>query len=247
MNKQNISDEYLNSFVDDQLDSSEKIRAFEIINQNEILKNRVCELSALKVIVKHAYNQPPDYVLPQKRFQRHWTKHIQSLAACLLLLMGGVSGWLTHSWINKSDSQNQNIASMLLTSQRDDSIATDATIADARKIILHISNSNPTRLKAALDETEGLLNNYKRANRFIQVEVIANKQGVDLLRTNLSPYKERISLMQKKYPNLNFMVCGQTINKLKNEGNKVELLPLTGVATSAADQINKRLLQGGAT
>ena len=131
-------------------------------------------------------------------------------------------------------------------SQRDDSIATDATIADARKIILHISNSNPTRLKAALDETEGLLNNYKRANRNIQVEVIANKQGVDLLRTNFSPYKERISLMQEKYPNLSFMVCGQTINKLKNEGNKVELLPHTGVATSAADQINKRLHQGGA-
>ena len=35
MNKQNISDEYLNSFVDDQLDSIEKINTFDIINQNE--------------------------------------------------------------------------------------------------------------------------------------------------------------------------------------------------------------------
>ncbi len=237
MNKQNISDEYLNSFVDGQLDSSEKIRAFDIINQNESLKDRVCELSALKVIVKHAYSQPPEYARPRVKLQHHWVKPFLSLAACLLLLIGGVSGWLTHEWLNKSDSQN--IAAMLLTSQRDDSIA-----ADTRKIILHISNSSPARLKAALDETEGLLNNYRRANRHIQVEVIANKQGVNLLRANLSPYKERISLMQEKYPNLNFLVCGQTINKLRGEGKNVELLPHTGIASSAADQINKRLLQG---
>jgi len=237
MNNQNISDEYLNSFVDNQLDSSEKIHAFDIINQNESLKNRVCELSALKVIIKHAYNQPPAHTRPKVKFQRRWIMHFQSLAACLLLLVGGVSGWLTHDWLGGPESQN--IASMLLTSQRDDSLA-----IDARKIILHISNSNPARLKTALDETEGLLNNYRHANRTIQVEVIANKQGVDLLRANLSPYKDRISLMQKKYPNLNFMVCGQTINKLRNEGKNVELIPHTGVALSAADQINKRLLQG---
>jgi len=44
MQNQNISDEYLNSFVDNQLDSAEKIQAFDAINQNETLKERVCEL-----------------------------------------------------------------------------------------------------------------------------------------------------------------------------------------------------------
>ena len=93
-------------------------------------------------------------------------------------------------------------------------------------------------------DKRGLLDTYKRANSQIQVEVIANKRGVDLLRSNVSAYERRISLMQEKYPNLSFLVCGQTISKLQKEGKSVKLLPHTGVASSAADQINKRLLQG---
>lgn len=239
MNKHNISDEYLNSFVDDQLDSIEKINAFDIINQDESLKDKVCELSALKVIVKHAYMQPPEPPRSHLNLKRHWVTHFQSLAACLLLLLGGITGWLGHEWLGKADTNHQNIASMLLTPQHNESL-----VADTRKVIVHINNSNLPKLKAALDETEALLSNYKKSNQLIEVEVIANKQGVDLLRANLSPYRQRISLMQENYPNLNFLVCGQTINKLRKEGKNVELLPHIGIATSAADQINKRLLQG---
>lgn len=239
MNEQNISDEYINSFVDNQLDSMEKINAFDIINQNESLKNKVCELSALKVIVKHAYMQPPEPVRANLNLKRHWAKHFQSLAACLLLLIGGVSGWLGHEWLGKGDVKQQNMASLMLTAQHN-----NAVVADARKFIVHINNSNLPRLKAALDETEALLSNYKNSNQQIEVEVIANKQGVDLLRANFSPYRQRIGMMQANYPNLNFMVCGQTIGKLRLEGKNVDLLPHIGIASSAADQINKRLLQG---
>ena len=239
MNKQNISDEYLNSFVDDQLDSIEKINTFDIINQNESLKDKICELSALKVMVKHAYMQAPEPARTNLNLKRHWIKHFQSLAACLLLLLGGVSGWLGHEWLSKGDVKQQDIASMLLTHQHNEAI-----VADTRKVIVHINNSNSPRLKAALDETEALLTNYKSSNQQIEVEVIANKQGVDLLRAKLSPYRQRISVMQANYPNLNFLVCGQTISKLRKEGKNVDLLPHIGIASSAADQINKRLLQG---
>lgn len=236
MREQNISDEYLNSFVDDQLDSVEKTQAFDSIRRNENLKERVCELRGLKEIVKHAYNQPPAYKRPPVKQPRRWTTQFQALAACLLLLAGGISGWFTHAWSGK-DSGHE-ITAILQTTPRNDAIA------ETRKIIVHVSNSNPMRLKASLDETEGLLENYRRANRQIQVEVITNKRGVDLLRSDVSAYKERISLMQEKYPNLHFLVCGQTISKLRNNGESVQLLPHTGVASSAAEQINKRLHQG---
>ena len=236
MNHKNISDEYLNSYIDDQLDSDEKIQAFEFIRQNENLKERACEFRSIKEAVQHAYKQPPAYTRPAVKQQRPWKTHVQSLAACLLLLAGGVSGWLTHAWSIRDG--NHDMTTMLQATQHGDAIA------ETRKIIVHVSNSNPVRLKAALDETEALLETYKDANRQIQVEVIANKRGVDLLRSNASAYEKRISLMQEKYPNLNFLVCGQTISKLQNEGKSVKLLPHTGVASSAADQINKRLLQG---
>lgn len=236
MSNRNISDEYLNSYVDDQLDPSEKIQAFDIITRNENLKERVCELRSIKEAVQYAYNPPPPYIRPTIKQLRPWPTRFQSLAACLLLCAGGVLGWLTHSW-SGSDSR-QDAISMAQPAQ------SISSIPEMRKVIVHVNNANPARVKAALDETEDLLESYKRANRQIQVEVIANKRGVDMLRSDVSPYDGRISLMQEKYPNLSFLVCGQTISKLKNQGESVKLLPHTRVATSAADQINMRLLQG---
>ncbi len=236
MNEHNMSDEYLNSFVDNQLDSSERIRAFEAIRQNDQLKEQVCELRCLKEIVQQAYNHPPNYKQLPVRKQRVWVRNFQALAACLLLLLGGVSGWLTHAWTNTGNS-NETL-DMAQVTQRNENLS------DYRKVIVHVSNANPIKLKAALDETESLLDKYKRDNRQVQVELIANKRGVDLLRSDVSTYSKRIGSMQHKYPNLSFLVCGQTISKLQNEGKVIQLLPHTTIATSAADQINKRLQQG---
>jgi intracellular sulfur oxidation DsrE/DsrF family protein len=115
--------------------------------------------------------------------------------------------------------------------------------AESQKFIVHVGSSNPVRLKTALDETESLLDSYRRSNRKLQVEIVANGGGVDLLRADVSPYAKRIGMMQEKYPNLDFMACAQTIKKLQEKGVDVKLLPHTGVASSALDQITLRLKQ----
>lgn len=236
MNNQTISDEYLNSFVDNQLDSAEKIQVFDAVNQNDTLKERVCELRGLKEMMQHAYSQPPLHKHKPATQLYRWSKHFQAIAACLLLLIGGVSGWISHAWSSRENSLD--IPSMIQAKQG------GAPLTDTRKIIVHVSHSDPARLKAALDETEGLLDTYRRSNQPIHVEVIANKGAVNLLRTNVSTYAARINVIQKKYPNVNFMVCGQTISKLREKGESVQLLPHTVIASSAAEQINKRLHQG---
>lgn len=236
MHKQDVSDEYLNSYIDNQLDPAEKIQAFDTIRQDEKLKERVCELRGLKEIIQQAYSQPPTYKHAPVTPVRYSAKYFQTLAACLLLLAGGTTGWFTHAW--SSGRNHHGISAMLQDSQQ------EVSATDTRKVIVHLGNANAARLKATLDETEGLLETYKRAHLQLQVEVIANKRGVNLLRSDASDYKERITLMQAKYPNLNFLVCGQTMNKLRDKGESVQLLPHTGVVPSAAEQINKRLLQG---
>lgn len=236
MSHQDISDEFLNSFVDNQLEPAEKTQAFDTISRDESLKDRVCELRGLKELMLHAYSQPLIDNRSDYRPLHTRTKQYQAIAACLLLLLGGISGWITHSWTSRQN--NQEMTALI------QSTAGIEKVADTRKIIVHLSTSNPLKLKAALDETEALLDNYKRANHQIQVELIANQRGVDLLRTNVSTYKNRINSMHDKYPNLNFMVCGKTIVKLKNNGENVQLIPHTGIASSAADQINRRLHEG---
>jgi len=236
MHNQNISDEYLNSFIDDQLDATEKIQTYSVIRRNENLKERVCALRNLKELVQYAYQHTPDNFSPAEKSHSRWPSHFTSLAACLLLFLGAASGWFAHSWSSQKSSHE--MSSKLNRNEQADALV------DTRKIIVQVSQSNPFKLKAALDETENLLDTYSRTNQQIQIEVIANKQGVDLLRAHVSPFEERIGMMQERYPNLSFLVCGQTLTKLRKEGKSIQLLPHTGVASSAAEQINKRLLQG---
>lgn len=233
---QDVSDEFLNAFVDDQLDSSEKNLVFDAIDQDEALKERVCDLRGLKEMVQHAYHQPPASTHSPVKRMRSWPPYFQALAACLLLLIGGASGWLGHAWSSMDSEREMN--RLFQTTQGGD------FGDEPRKIIVQVSTANPTRLKSALDETENLLENSRREHRQLQVEVVANGSGADLLRADVTPYADRIGLLKARYPNLNLMICNQTLAKLRDQGVDIQLLPNTGVTPSAAQQIRKRLLQG---
>ncbi|OFZ69019.1 MAG: hypothetical protein A2V79_10080 [Betaproteobacteria bacterium RBG_16_56_24] len=241
MNNQDISDELLNSFIDNELESREKSEIFDAIDRDDALKDRVCELRGLKEMVQHAYQPPPAPEMSPVNKLRFWhppyLQNMPSLAACMfLLLLGGGSGWLMSAWsAAKSDFKAVHLFQPIPGSGIGE---------ESGKIIVHVSNSNPVRLKTALDETEGLLEAYKRDNRQLKVEIIANGGGMDLLRSDVSPFGMRISLMQAKYPDLDLFACSQTISKLQKRGIVVRLLPNTGIVPSAAEEINKRLLQG---
>lgn len=233
---QAISDEFLNAFVDDQLDPAEKSQAFDMIEQDEVLKARVCELRGLKARVQHAYLNPPQ---PARSSTKNWlggARYHQVLAASLLLVVGSISGWFAHNWTGYASERE--LMHLLQVVQRNESGA------DSHKLMIHVGTANPIRLATALDEAENLLASSQRTNRPMQVEIIANGRGLDLLRADTSPYARRIALMQEKYPNLDLMACGQTLRNLRAKGVDVRLLPNTGVASSALDQITLRLKQG---
>jgi intracellular sulfur oxidation DsrE/DsrF family protein len=241
MKTQNISDELLNSFVDSELALDETGEMFSVIGQDDALKERVCELRGLKEMVLHAYHQPPiNKMSPIKKLSAWRFPQIQNmprLATCMLmLLLGWGSGWIMFA--GSQSLGDPKLAHLLESTQSNN------FIEKSGNIIVHVSNSNPVRLKTALDETENLLKSYKRANRRVNVEIIANGGGLDLLRSDVSPYAKRIAMMKAKYPNLDLLACQQTIKKLQKQGINVKLLPHTGFAPSAVGEIDKRLRQG---
>lgn len=241
MTNQNISDELLNSFIDNELESDETSEIFNAIGRDDALKERVCELRGMKEMVQHAYRQPPAHRMSPIKKLRTWQlpyiQNMPSLAACMfLLLLGWGSGWLMSA--SSGANSDPKLMNLFQATQSID------IAKEPGNIIVHVSNSNPVRLKTALDETESLLEAYKLANRQVKIEIIANAGGMDLLRSDVSPFGMRIGLMKAKYPNLDFLACSQTISKLQKSGLIVKLLPHTGVAASAVEEINKRLLQG---
>lgn len=237
-----ISDEHLNAFVDGQLDVDEKSRILGTINGDDDLGRRACELRRLRELVQHAYETPPppphrspiDARLPVWR---------QAIAASLLLLLGGAMGWIGHA----QQKLPLNMNAMYLDEEKAFQTASiaQAPVQGERKILLHISSSEPDKLEHALDTAEQLLSTYQQMRRPIELELVANAGGLDLLRADVSPFADRIRNLQRKYDNLTFLACQTAIDRLRRERHITpDLLPEALVTPNALDEILNRLQQG---
>jgi len=96
-----------------------------------------------------------------------------------------------------------------------------------------------------LDTTQSMpLNSFVNS---VEVEVLANGRGLDLLRTRTSPFTERIQALQAQYDNIAFKVCQRAINRVQREQNiKVKLLPAAQIVPTAIGEAIQRQRQGWA-
>ncbi|HET9113297.1 MAG TPA: hypothetical protein VFN66_05455 [Burkholderiales bacterium] len=238
MKDQNISDELLHSFIDNELTESDKSRLFQILEQDDQLKARVCEMHNLKELLQHAYpDTSPPAIQTDKPLRRRFGLYSYCLAASLAFLVLGSAICWTFTTQNSVASYKKT-ASLIKTIQ-DNNIA-----ADPSKIIVQVSNSNPVRIKMALDEAENLLKTYRENRQPLELEIIANGGGIDLLRAGRSPYSNRLATMQAKYENLHVYACNLSLTALQKTGIDVRLLPETLIATSALGEISKRVKEG---
>jgi intracellular sulfur oxidation DsrE/DsrF family protein len=115
------------------------------------------------------------------------------------------------------------------------------------KVMLHLNSGAPDRMKEVLDEAENLLKFYQSTNQIARVEIITNGGGLTLLRSDTTPYAERIKKMYLEYNNLVFVACQNTIDRLKREqGVVAKIVPEAVVIDSAVAQIMRRQQQGWA-
>lgn len=226
---QDVSDEFVNAFVDDQLDAADKSRAISQIDTDTAFKERICEASRIKEMVRHAYRYERSPRRSGQQRERRSVQIAQALAVCLLLTIGAVVGWFAHV-----ASDEEGIRGFQLGER----------VVDQRKIILHVASSDPEKLRTTLDETEQLLATSEHSSQPIQLEVIANGGGLDLLRADVSPYAARIKTLREEHKNLKFLACRLAMENLRGKGVQVHLLPDAEIAPSALDQIIMRLEQG---
>lgn len=218
--KHDISDEQLNAFIDDELDTADRERVLAAVVVDGELAQRACALRLVKEQVRHAYAEPP--AAPSRRQPaRPW----RALAMALLLAGAAGGGWIARDQAG----------------MRGDALARKS---DTGHVILHLAAWDEQRARVALDDAEGLLRTAREAAQPIAVELVANAGGLDLLRAGVSPHAGRIARLRAEHPNLALVACGQTVERLRERGIEVRLLPGTRVASSALDQIVTRMGQG---
>lgn len=224
-----LSTELLNAFVDDQLDSEEKSRIFVEVNNDEKLSREVCELRKVRDLVQLAYRDIPGAPKPRTAPSRRVPLGV---AAGLALAMGATLGWFLHH----TTPANTPAAG-----------ATVATTSEPLKVLMHVADDNTIHLAQALDDIEASLEHFHRTGTNARLEVIINGNGLVLVREDATVFADRIEKLQKKYDNLAFMACQNTIDRLKRDtGITAKLLPGVVVIDSGVAQLMRRQNQGWA-
>jgi len=232
--RNNFSDEQLQAFVDDEIEVSERAEIMEAIRQDDELACRVCELLQMKDAVRLAYREPEQPAHNQDRWKKaqktRWSYRVA--AAVLIFATGTVTGLVL---------QTQKLVPAGITSPLASAGSIDHNL---KRLVIHISSARADRMEQALDDAEQLLVSYQAHPELVQLEVVANAEGLKLLRADTSPYPDRIRKMAQQFSNISFLACSRTIEKLQMRGIEVHLLPQARVIPGALEEIVDRLQQG---
>lgn len=236
MNDYSVSEEKLSAYLDNQLATEDRADVISALKQDIQLSQRLTELQELKEWVRMAYQDPPQPQTEIKPGRAASNKHLQALAASVLILLGGLSGWLLHT--PDPDLSGPGFYEL---SQA------DSAVAGKHKVLIHISKMDKDRIIMALDKAEQILRSSKQQDEPLQLEVVANAQGLALLRDG-SPFGKRIESISKQYDNVAFLACGIAMQNARlSEGiDEVKLLPQAQRIDAALEQILRRLKAGWA-
>ena len=228
MNKdEHISEEQVNAFVDGELDAEEKSRLLNQSEHSAELDLRLCQQRKLKELVKHAYVDvpPPRHIASSPLAQSGFLG--RSLVAGVMLVLGLSGGFIIHSYFDQTQGLATNVVS--------------EPAAEIENYLLHVVSGEPEQMLAALQQARYLLESADDGE-FRQVEIIANEQGLDLLRSDITPYAREITDLQRS--NVVFYACSKTIARLEEKGVTVQLVPYTNPDYTALDRVVTRMQAG---
>lgn len=227
--REDFSDNLLHAFVDEQLQGNAREQLLSAMEEDTDLRERICTLYRTKEWVNLAFEgvHALPHPLPISTGRNRLIRMFGVAASVLLLTIGFLLGWLT-------STQHESLHSVVLRDVQ----------AGIHKVVLHIDHSDTTRFNEVLDGAEELLRDYR--DKGMEVDVLANAGGIDLLRADVSPYAQRIARMMNEYDNLHFIVCTNTLQRLREKGIQPLLINHTQQDSTAVEHIIHRLQQGWA-
>ncbi len=236
-----FTDNELHALVDGELPPERQSELMAIIAADPALARRVCELRHLKAQVHLAYALPSGDSITRE--PRKSTAAWPALAAGLLIaVVSGLAGWLLHPAPGIPGGTTDRL---VLLDQDGRGQAPAVAGSEETRIVVHVTNPSMAVAADLLNEVESLLVAYEEQGRPLRLEVISNGPGLALLRESLSTEKQRIHQLAEDHPNLTFVACLNTINRLRvDKGIEVNLVPDAEVTRSGVSRVVKRQKEG---
>jgi len=222
-----FSEEQLNAFVDGELDSDEKSHVFSEAERSTELDQRLCQQRKLKELVQHAYLAVPPPRRRQVSGRLRESFLGTAIVAGVLLLLGVTMGVFAQRYVSPApQTETLTVA------------AVSAPAAAGDKYILHVVSGEPGPMLAALQRARYLLDSSEPGH-MNQVEVVANQKGLNLLRSDVTPFASEILALQES--NVVFYACSRTIELLEGDGVEVQLVPNAHTEYTALDRVVLRM------
>lgn len=229
-----ISESQINAYIDNELHDNDRAHVMDAINSDTDVAQMVNDTRKDMDLLRLAYNHPPrpSAKLPGAK-KSIWVVSRTAFAASILLMVGTLSGYLLSNYSTSTNSPSFTAVN-------------DFTAAEHTndKIMIHVSRMDDKKIVKALDKVEEIMDNSIKKKQAIDLVLIANESGLDLLKQG-SPYADRVHALSSKYKSVKFIACSiaMEVSKLK-DGKDVQLLPEAEKVPAALTAILDRLKGG---
>jgi len=239
--KQQLSDEILNAYIDQELDDQEMLRVQFLLSESSGLQRRLDVLQQLKTMVRSARpGNTPEIPLESEIDQKDCRCHVTAAAVVLMF-----AGWLMWALFPIDEHKPLSIETALGTELTTTKTLFDTAQEDtAVKVVLLVNRDEKQAGKFLFDQIDMLLAAAKRRHVAVRIEVLANGDGLTLLRSDMSPYAKKIHDIQNRYDNVIFIACADTIKRRKLSLADLNLFPEVMVVSSVSRRISLRQSQG---
>jgi intracellular sulfur oxidation DsrE/DsrF family protein len=103
-----------------------------------------------------------------------------------------------------------------------------ANDAKTHRIAIQVDQNDPQVMNLALNNATNIIDYYRTKNEDVEIDVVIYGPGLEMLRADSSPVKDRIKHLRETVPpgTLVFSVCNNTkMGVEKTEGHAVFILP----------------------
>ena len=94
------------------------------------------------------------------------------------------------------------------------------------RVVIQVSENDPRIMNLALNNAENLATFYEQSSEAVQIEIGAYGPGLNMVRSDTSPVKDRLAGLVGRPEPITFIGCGNTMSaQSKQEGKEISLLP----------------------
>ena len=242
MNDKNVySDEYLNAYIDGELDNDERSRLLFDEQKDSDLSQRITEARLLKEKIQLAYSDIAEINKEKKPFNCTDFFHRNRALVASLIILTAITLLLAYQ--GNLDG-NMILAKQLIKNTQP--IAANSIrnkIGTEKHIVINISQYQPDNFTNIINNIEGILQQHKNDTSF-NLEIVANKNGLKALDLKTSPHAKRMEELASQYNNLEIVACAKSLANLATEGDAVQLMRSIIITPSAVQQVAKRTAEG---